>query len=269
MVTSRLRSRIGAGPTSDAKRTRLSTLSAHVCPLLHDPGNTGILYAQRQCSAQPTLPLCPIITGSPSSPPLPIILSNYRISPPCLILNLRPPPRPLTSSSSSIMPLTNTRLARGTTYLPIRSPPSSNPAILPVQFSPSFSSNSRGKISSEAVMIGGQDGLIRPLTFSTPFLPQSERALVWYASGFNLFEMCMLILIWQVFSPVTVISTGIGLLLSVCILDHFVWAIVTPTSHRQLRMFEQARTPSSTSLSALRCISNVSRFIQRSRRPRR
>ena len=162
---------------------------------------------------------------------------------------------------------TNTRNVRGTTYLPIRSPPSSNLAILPVQFSPSFSSNSRGQINPEAVMIGGQDGLIRPFTFSTPFLPQSERALVWYASGLNRFEMCMLILVWQAFSPVTVISTGIGLLLSVCILDRFVWAVVTPTSHRQPRMLERAKTPLSTSLSALRCISDGSRSIQRCQRP--
>ena len=164
---------------------------------------------------------------------------------------------------------TNTRNARGTTYLPIRSPPSSNLAILPVPFLPSFTSNSRGKISPEAVMIGGQDGLIRPLTFSTPFLPQSERALVWYVSGLNLFEMFMLILIWQAFSPVTVISTGIGLLLSVCILDRFVWAVVTPTSHRQPRMLERAKTLLSTFLSVLRCFSDVSRFIQMCRRPLR
>ena len=128
------------------------------------------------------------------------------------------------------MPWTNIRNGRRTTYLLIHSPLNSNLAILPVRFSPSFISKSSGQIGPETVMIGGQDGLIQPLTFSTPFLPQSERALVWYASGLNLFETCMLILIWQAFSPVTVIFTGIGLLLSVCILDRFVWAAVTPTS---------------------------------------
>ena len=40
-------------------------------------------------------------------------------------------------------------------------------------------------------------------------------------------EVCTLIFIWQVFPPANVIFTGIGVLLSVGILDNFVSAIVT------------------------------------------
>jgi hypothetical protein len=82
--------------------------------------------------------------------------------------------------------------------------------------------------------------------------------------------ICTLIFIWQAFSPVTVIFAGIGVLLSVCILlDHFVRTIVTPTYLRRPRMLGRAKTPLSTSLSALRCFSDVSRSILRCRRPRR
>ena len=44
----------------------------------------------------------------------------------------------------------------------------------------------------------------------------------------------------QLFSPASVIFAGVGILLSVCILYMFVWAVVTHTSLRQLKMFEQA-----------------------------
>ena len=136
------------------------------------------------------VPLCPItyITHEP-----PIILSvrtNLRISPSCLMLNLPPPPRPLvralTSNSSSIMLWTNTRSGLRTTCLHIHSLPSSNLAILPVPLSPSFISKSRDQISPEAVMNGGQDGLIQQSTSSMLFLPHLERALVWYTSALNL-----------------------------------------------------------------------------------
>jgi hypothetical protein len=55
----------------------------------------------------------------------------------------------------------------------------------------------------------------------------------------------------QVFSPAKVISAGVGVLLSVRILHcTLTWAIVTTTSCRQLWMFVQARTLSSTSSGA-------------------
>jgi len=49
----------------------------------------------------------------------------------------------------------------------------------------------------------------------------------------NSSEICVLIFIYQVFSPAKVIFAGVGVLLSVCILrvllNKFVWAIVTST----------------------------------------
>ena len=168
------------------------------------------------------------------------------------------------------MPWTNTRNAPSAIYLHIRSPPSSNLAILPVPFLPSFSSKSRDSISPETVMNGGQTGLIRQSTSFLLLLPPLERALVWYASGLSSSEMCTLIFIWQVFSPATVIFSGIDVLLSVrTLLIGFVWAIVMLTPLRQLRILGQAKTFLSTSLSALRCFSIVSRSIRRCRQPRR
>ena len=82
-------------------------------------------------------------------------------------------------------------------------------------------------------------------------------------------ESCNLIFIWQVFSPANVIFAGIGILLSVCTLfGSLMWAIVTPLSLRGIRMLEQAKTPSSTSLSALKCFSDVSRCTQKCRQLR-
>ena len=45
----------------------------------------------------------------------------------------------------------------------------------------------------------------------------------------RLSEICTLILIWQVFSPASVIFAGIGVLLTVCILNNLVWGIITRT----------------------------------------
>ena len=54
-------------------------------------------------------------------------------------------------------------------------------------------------------------------------------------------EICTLIFIGQVFSPTSVVFAGIGVLLSVCILNKLGLDIITHTFLRQLRMFEQAR----------------------------
>jgi hypothetical protein len=50
--------------------------------------------------------------------------------------------------------------------------------------------------------------------------------------------------IQQMFSPAKTIFTGIGVLLLVCILNAFARAIllIILTSHRQLKMFVQAKT---------------------------
>jgi hypothetical protein len=75
----------------------------------------------------------------------------------------------------------------------------------------------------------------------------------------NSSEIYVLISIWQVFSPAKVIFAGVGVLLSVCtiLLNNFVRVVVMPTSLRQQRMFGQAKTPLSISLSASKCFSDV------------
>jgi hypothetical protein len=82
-------------------------------------------------------------------------------------------------------------------------------------------------------------------------------------------EICALIFIWQVFSPTSVIFAGIGVLLSVRILNNVVWSIITRTFLRQLRMFGRAKTPLLTSSSASRCFSDVSRCTLTCRRRRK
>ena len=53
-------------------------------------------------------------------------------------------------------------------------------------------------------------------------------------------EAWSLIFMSQLFSPASVIFAGVGILLSVCILDIFALTVVTHASLRQLKMFEQA-----------------------------
>ena len=261
-----------AGPVTGQQKTdhgtkwQMKTVGDHD-ELVSGSGDPGNWRTLRRVA----VPLCPI-THELSTILYTVVRTNQRISPSCLTLNL-PPPRPqraLTSNSSSTMPWTNTRNGRRTTCLHIPSPSSSNLAILPLRFSPSFISKFRDQISPKAVMNGGQGGLIQPSTSFMFFPPHSERVLVWYVSGLSLSGICTFILIWQAFSPATVIFSGIGVLLSVRILlNSFVLAILTPTSPRQPRMLEQAKTFLSTFLSALRCFSDVSRSIRRCRRPQR
>ena len=75
--------------------------------------------------------------------------------------------------------------------------------------------------------------------------------------------------VWQLFSPASVIFAGVGVVLSVCILVTFAWANVTHRSLRRRKMFEQAKTHSSPSLTGLRCFSDVSRSIPKFCRPRK
>jgi hypothetical protein len=56
-------------------------------------------------------------------------------------------------------------------------------------------------------------------------------------------EICILILILQVFSPAKTIFAGIGVLLSVCILPNAsVRTIIIRTAIRQQRMFARTKT---------------------------
>jgi hypothetical protein len=80
-------------------------------------------------------------------------------------------------------------------------------------------------------------------------------------------EICSLIFMWQVLPSSNLIFAGIGELLSVCILINFARAIVTHTSFRQLKAFEQTKALFSTYLSKLKCFSDVSRSTQQCRRP--
>jgi hypothetical protein len=81
--------------------------------------------------------------------------------------------------------------------------------------------------------------------------------------------ICFLIFMLQLFSPASVIFAGIGVLLSVCILINFAWAIITHPFLRLLKMFEQAKTLLSTSLRGSGCFSDASRFTQKCGRPRK
>ena len=71
--------------------------------------------------------------------------------------------------------------------------------------------------------------------------------------------------IWQVFSPTNVIFTGIGVLLSVSILNILAWVTVTHIFLRQLRMFGQPKTLLPTFLIASRCFFGVSRCTPKCR----
>ena len=87
---------------------------------------------------------------------------------------------------------------------------------------------------------------------------------------FELVIQCILIYIWQVFSPGTVIFAGVGVLLSVRILLNVYRAVnMTPASHRRLRMFEKAKIRSSIFLSALKGFSDDSGSTQQCSRPRK
>ena len=84
-----------------------------------------------------------------------------------------------------------------------------------------------------------------------------------------LIRICTLIFILQAFSPATVIFAGIGVLLSVCILDNFACDGVTHTFFRRRRVFEQVKRLLWTSLNAWRCFSDGSRCTRKCRRPQK
>ena len=74
-------------------------------------------------------------------------------------------------------------------------------------------------------------------------------------------EICILMLILQVFSPAKAIFAGIGVLLSVCtLLNTFFRSIVIRTALRQPRMLAQAKRLSLRSSSESKPFSNDWRF---------
>ena len=86
----------------------------------------------------------------------------------------------------------------------------------------------------------------------------------------NSSENCTLIYLCQVFSPAKVIFAGVGVLLLVrFLLKISSTANITPTCHRQLRMFEKVKIRSSIFLNASRGFSDASRSTQKSGRPRK
>ena len=72
-------------------------------------------------------------------------------------------------------------------------------------------------------MNDGQSGSI-PLYTSFSNSPRQLELSAWY--DMHLSEICTLIFILQAFSPATVVFAGIGVLLSVCILDNCVCGIL-------------------------------------------
>ena len=137
---------------------------------------------------------------------------------------------------------------------PIHSPHRFRHVTLLETFSSSYRSKSKGWTNPGVPMNDGQSGSIRP---STSYLlsPRQLEPLAWYDMRSS--EIYTLIFIWQAFSPSTVIFAGIGVLLSVRILDNFVCDTVTHTIVRRRRMSGQAKTRLWTSLNALKCSSDV------------
>ena len=65
----------------------------------------------------------------------------------------------------------------------------------------------------------------------------------WYASllpATQFSEIYSLIFMSQLFSPASVIFAGVGVLLSVCILNNLAWAVVTHGSIRQPKHINQS-----------------------------
>ena len=85
----------------------------------------------------------------------------------------------------------------------------------------------------------------------------------------HLSEVRSLILMWQLFSPASVIFAGVGVLLSVRIIINFTCATVTHGSLRRLKMSGQAKKLLSTSSSGLKCFSDDSRFTQKRDQPQK
>ena len=84
-----------------------------------------------------------------------------------------------------------------------------------------------------------------------------------------LIRICTLIFILQAFSPATVIFAGIGVLLSVRILNDLACAIVTHTSLRRRRMSGPAKIRLWTYSNGSRCSSDVSRCTRRWQPPQK
>ena len=75
-------------------------------------------------------------------------------------------------------------------------------------------------------------------------------------------EVCVLIFVWKIFSPASVIFTGVGVLLSVrAPFNISVRAYCNGLSLRQLRTFGQAKAPFWISLSESKCSFDVSTSI--------
>ena len=142
-------------------------------------------------------------------------------------------------------------------YAHIHSPPSSKPASLPVPFMLSFKSKSWSTDERWTKWLIPNVNVL--YAFST---------ILGAGVGLVCLTACAC-MGSQLLSPASVIFAGVGVVLSVRILDDFVWAIVTYTSHRPLKMFEEAKTLFSASLSALKCFFDVSRSIQKCGRPRK
>ena len=82
-------------------------------------------------------------------------------------------------------------------------------------------------------------------------------------------EVYTLMFMWQAFPPAKVIFTGVGVLLSVSILNNFTWAIITSTFLRQSRTFGLAKIHLSTFLSVSNWFSDDWRFTPKCSRPRK
>ena len=190
---------------------------------------------------------------------------NPLLSSPCPTLTLllhRLHPR-LTSKPYSIMPWIRTKSAQRRICVIIHSPSSYKTANLRIPFLLFLNNN---WISPGVPMSDGLNGSIRRYTCFLPF-PRQLEPLAWYEIRSS--EISALIFIWQAFSPTTIVFAGVGVLLSVCILNNIAGAVVTHGSIRQLRMFEQVTTLLSTYSSEWKSSFDVSRSTQKRNRLRK
>ena len=144
---------------------------------------------------------------------------------------------PPTFNRSSMPPWMHMRTRQKPSFSPILLPPSYSPATRRPPFCRSFKVSSSNSITIAGAMRGYQIGSTRQSMFFMHFPPLSVKALVPSVLIEYLPRFRDLIVIPQIFSPASVVFSGIGVLLSVSIiLDLSARAKMTVVLVRRLKM---------------------------------
>ena len=148
-----------------------------------------------------------------------------------------PPPPPPTFNRSSMPPWMRMKTKQKQSFSHIPLPPSYSPATRRPPFCRSFKVSSSNSITIAGAMRGYQIGSTRQSMFFMHFPPLSVKALVPSVLIEYLPRFRDLIVIPQIFSPASVVFSGIGVLLSVSIiLDLSARAKMTVVLVRRLKM---------------------------------